>query len=163
MSSEILAASKHGEGEGDQSRRHDLDDRGSYQGGRRTGVNEAGEIRVEISPKTGTMKAWSQLKVVESVSDTATEIHADKARLYADSPGWVISWSGRSTRLPADAAKTAEQAIKQQLRQFEKEHIYDEFKDQVGTSLRYCTLQGPGDLIVAGKAEALLLGGSCSR
>ena len=31
------------------------------------------------------------------------------------------------------AAKTAEQAIKQRLRQFEKEHIYDEFRDQVGS------------------------------
>ena len=50
------------------------------------GVNTSGDVRVEISAKTGAMKAWSRLEVVESVSDTSTEIHLDKARLYADSP-----------------------------------------------------------------------------
>ena len=32
------------------------------------------------------MQAWTQLEVVESVSDTSREIHVDKARLYADNP-----------------------------------------------------------------------------
>jgi N utilization substance protein A len=56
------------------------------------------------------------------------------------------------------AAKTAEQAIKQRLRQFEKEHIYDEFRDQVGNLVTgIVRRKDRGDLVVeVGKAEALL-------
>ena len=58
------------------------------------------------------------------------------------------------------AAKTAEQAIKQRLRQFEKEHIYDEFRDQVGGLVTgIVRRKDRGDLVVeVGKAEALLPG-----
>ena len=80
------------------------------------------------------MQAWSRLEVVESVSDTASEIHLDKARLYAESPqvGDIVEQELDPAYLGRIAARTAEQAIKQRLRQFEKEHIYDEFRDQVG-------------------------------
>ena len=80
------------------------------------------------------MEAWTQLEVVESVADTSREIHLDKARLYAESPqvGDVVERPMDPSYLGRIAAKTAEQAIKQRLRQFEKEHIYDEFRDQVG-------------------------------
>ena len=40
------------------------------------------------------MQAWTQLEVVESVSDTTREIHLDKARLYAENLKWVISLNG---------------------------------------------------------------------
>ena len=80
------------------------------------------------------MQAWSRLEVVESVADTASEIHVDKARLYAENPkvGDFVERELDPAYLGRIAARTAEQAIKQRLRQFEKEHIYDEFRDQVG-------------------------------
>ena len=58
----------------------------------------------------------------------AREIHLDKAGLYASNPvvGDVVEKEMDHQRRRI-AAKTAEQAIKQRLRQFEKEHIYDEF------------------------------------
>ena len=124
------------------------------------GVNTSGDVRVEISAKTGAMKAWSRLEVVESVSDTSTEIHLDKARLYADSPkvGDFVERELDPSYLGRIAAKTAEQAIKQRLRQFEKEHIYDEFRDQVGNLVTgIVRRKDRGDLVVeVGKAEALL-------
>jgi N utilization substance protein A len=124
------------------------------------GINSSGDIRVEINPKTGAMKAWTQLDVVESVGDTAREIHVDKARLYAESPqvGDVVEREMDPSYLGRIAAKTAEQAIKQRLRQFEKEHIYDEFRDQVGNLVMGIVRRKErGDLIVeVGKAEALL-------
>ena len=124
------------------------------------GVNSSGEVRVDISPKTGAMKAWSRLEVVESVSDTFSEIHLDKARLYAESPqlGDFVERELDPAYLGRIAAKTAEQAIKQRLRQFEKEHIYDEFRDQVGNLVTgIVRRKDRGDLVVeVGKAEALL-------
>lgn len=161
MSSEILAVLEYMEKEKGISREDMISTiEGAIKAAAERGVNEAGEIRVEISPKTGAMKAWSQLEVVESVSDTATEIHVDKARLYADSPkvGDCVEREIDPAYLGRIAAKTAEQAIKQRLRQFEKEHIYDEFKDQVGNLVTgVVRRKDRGDLIVeVGKAEAVL-------
>ena len=106
------------------------------------------------------MQAWTRLEVVESVSDTTSEIHLDKARLYADSPqvGDIVERELDPTYLGRIAARTAEQAIKQRLRQFEKEHIYDEFRDQVGGLVTGIVRRKErGDLVVeVGKAEALL-------
>ena len=87
MSSEILAVLEYMEKEKGISR----DDmiatiEGAVKAAAERGVNKRGEIRVEINPKTGAMQAWTRLEVVESVSDTTSEIHLDKARLYADSP-----------------------------------------------------------------------------
>ena len=161
MSSEILAVLEYMEKEKGISR----DDmiatiEGAVKAAAERGVNKQGEVRVEISPKTGAMQAWTRLEVVESVSDTATEIHVDKARLYADSPqvGEFVERELDPAYLGRIAARTAEQAIKQRLRQFEKEHIYDEFRDQVGGLVTGIVRRKErGDLVVeVGKAEALL-------
>ena len=44
------------------------------------GLGAGREIRVEINPRTGALKAWSILNVVDSVSDANTEMHVEKAR-----------------------------------------------------------------------------------
>ena len=124
------------------------------------GAETGPEIRVEISPKTGVLEAWTLLKVVDFVSDAATEIILDKARLYLDDPqiGDTVERELEPAYLGRIAAKTAEQAIKQRLRQFEKEMIYDEFRDQVGNLVTGIVRRRErGDLIVeVGKAEAVL-------
>jgi N utilization substance protein A len=161
MSSEILAVLEYMEKEKGISREDMIATiEGAIKTAAERGVNTSGDVRVEISAKTGAMKAWSRLEVVESVSDTATEIHLDKARLYADSPkvGDFVERELDPSYLGRIAAKTAEQAIKQRLRQFEKEHIYDEFRDQVGNLVTgIVRRKDRGDLVVeVGKAEALL-------
>jgi N utilization substance protein A len=161
MSSEILAVLEYMEKEKGISREDMIATiESAIKTAAERGVNTSGDVRVEISAKTGAMKAWSRLEVVESVSDTATEIHLDKARLYADSPkvGDFVERELDPSYLGRIAAKTAEQAIKQRLRQFEKEHIYDEFRDQVGNLVTgIVRRKDRGDLVVeVGKAEALL-------
>ena len=161
MSSEILAVLEYMEKEKGISR----DDmiatiEGAVKAAAERGVNKQGEVRVEINPKTGSMQAWSRLEVVESVADTASEIHVDKARLYAENPqvGDFVERELDPAYLGRIAARTAEQAIKQRLRHFEKEHIYDEFRDQVGGLVTGIVRRKErGDLVIeVGKAEALL-------
>jgi transcription termination/antitermination protein NusA len=161
MSSEILAVLEYMEKEKGISREDMIATiEGAVKAAAERAINSSGDIRVEISPKTGAMEAWTQLEVVESVADTSREIHLDKARLYAESPqvGDVVERPMDPSYLGRIAAKTAEQAIKQRLRQFEKEHIYDEFRDQVGNLVTGIVRRKErGDLIVeVGKAEALL-------
>ena len=98
------------------------------------GVGSAQEVRVEINPKTGALKAWNALNVVDSVGDSASEIHIEKARQLSPEAeiGGVIEKEIDPAFLGRIAAQTARQAIMQRIRQFEKDRIYDDYKDTVG-------------------------------
>ena len=161
MSSEILAVLEYMEKEKGISREDMIETISSaIKTAALKGAETGPEIRVEISPKTGVLEAWTLLEVVDFVSDAATEIILDKARLYLDDPqiGDTVERQLEPAYLGRIAAKTAEQAIKQRLRQFEKEMIYDEFRDQVGNLVTGIVRRRErGDLIVeVGKAEAVL-------
>src|SRR5882757_5035905 len=126
------------------------------------GVNSGQELKIEINPKNGQLNAWSQLKVVDSVSDPKLQIHVEKAQVFK--PGAVVgdtidkeidpSYLGRI------AAQTARQAIMQRLRAFEKERIYDDFKDSVGDIVSGTVRRRErNDLFIdLGKAEAVMPG-----
>ena len=126
------------------------------------GVNSGQELKIDINPKNGQLNAWSLLKVVDSVSDSKLQIHVEKAQVFK--PGAVIgdtiekevdpSYLGRI------AAQTARQAIMQRLRAFEKERIYDDFKDSVGDIVSGTVRRRErNDLFIdLGKAEAVMPG-----
>lgn len=124
------------------------------------GVGAGQEIRVEINPRTGALKAWSQLNVVDSVSEPSLEIHIEKARQIDPSAeiGQILEKEVDPAYLGRIAAQTARQAIMQRIRQFEKDRIYDDFKDSVGDIVTGTVRRRErGDLIVdLGKAEAVL-------
>lgn len=124
------------------------------------GVGSAQEVRVEINPKTGALKAWNALNVVDSVSDSASEIHIEKARQLSPEAeiGGVIEKEIDPAFLGRIAAQTARQAIMQRIRQFEKDRIYDDYKDTVGDIVTGTVRRRDrGDLVVdLGKAEAIL-------
>jgi len=126
------------------------------------GVNSGQELKIEINPKNGQLKAWSVLKVVDSVSNPKTEIHVEKAQ--AVKPGAVIGEILEKEIDPAYlgriAAQTARQAIMQKLRQFEKDRIYDDFKDMVGNIVTGTVRRKErNDIFIdLGKAEAVLPG-----
>ncbi len=124
------------------------------------GVSAGQDIRVEINPKTGALKAWSILQVVDSVSDASLEIHVEKARaINADAQiGETIEKEVDPAYLGRIAAQTARQAIMQRIRQFEKDRIYDDYKDTVGDIVTGTVRRRErGDLIIdLGKAEAIL-------
>jgi N utilization substance protein A len=126
------------------------------------GVNSGQELRIDINPKNGQLHAWSVLKVVDSVSNPKTEIHLEKAQ--AVKPGAVlgelIDKEIDPSTLGRIAAQTARQAVMQRLRQFEKDRIFDDFKDQVGNIVTGTVRRRErNDLYVdLGKAEAVMPG-----
>ncbi len=124
------------------------------------GVNAGQELKIEIDPKNGKMNAWALLQVVDSVSDPKSEVHIEKARQMdpAAELGGFVEKEIDPAYLGRIAAQTARQAIMQRLRQFEKERIYDDFKDQVGDIVSGIVRRRErGDLFIdLGKAEAIM-------
>lgn len=124
------------------------------------GVSAGQELKIEINSRTGNLSAWSLYKVVDSVSDPKTEIHIEKAQVQKPDAklGDIIQTDLDPAYLGRIAAQTARQAIMQRMRQFEKDRIYDDFKDQVGDIVSGIVRRRErGDLVVdLGKAEAIL-------
>jgi N utilization substance protein A len=124
------------------------------------GVNSGQELRIDINPRNGQLQAWCLLKVVDSVSNPRTELHVEKAQ--ALKPGAVIGEVLEKAIDPSSlgriAAQTARQAVMQRLRQFEKDRIYDDFKDQVGNIVTGTVRRRErNDLFIdLGKAEAVM-------
>ncbi len=161
MSNEILSVLEYMEKEKGISREEMIGTIVSaIRGAAEKGGSADQDLRIEIDPKTGALKAWTKLMVVDSVSDPRVEIHIEKARLYATNPilGEVVEKEIDPAFLGRIAAQTARQSIMQRLRQFEKERIYDDYKDMVGDILSGIVRRRErGDLIVdVGKAEAVL-------
>lgn len=126
------------------------------------GVNSGQELKIEINPRNGQLKAWSVLKVVDSVSNPRTEIHVEKAQAIQPGVqiGEFIDKEIDPSTLGRIAAQTARQAVMQRLRQFEKERIYDDFKDMVGNIVTGTVRRKErNDIFIdLGKAEAILPG-----
>ena len=126
------------------------------------GVNSGQELKIDINPKNGQLHAWSLLKVVDSVSNPRTEIHVEKAQLVKPGAllGEFVEKEIDPSTLGRIAAQTARQAVMQRLRQFEKDRIYDDFKDQVGNIVTGTVRRRErNDLYVdLGKAEAVMPG-----
>ena len=92
---------------------------------------EAGrELRCEIDPKSGEIRAVAKLIVAERVTNKHDEISLAKARdVKPDAQvGEEIELEVTPKNFGRIAAQTAKQAMMQRIRQAEKEMIYDEFK-----------------------------------
>jgi N utilization substance protein A len=126
------------------------------------GVNSGQELKIDINPKNGQLHAWAVVKVVDSVSNPKTEIHVEKAQALKAGAviGDMIEKEIDPSTLGRIAAQTARQAVMQRLRQFEKDRIYDDFKDQVGNIVTGTVRRRErNDLYVdLGKAEAIMPG-----
>jgi N utilization substance protein A len=124
------------------------------------GVNSGQELKIEINPKNGQLKAWAVVKVVDSISNPKTEIHVEKAQAVKPGAqiGELLEKEIDPSTLGRIAAQTARQAVMQRLRQFEKDRIYDDFKDQVGNIVTGTVRRRErNDLFVdLGKAEAVM-------
>ncbi len=97
-------------------------------------VGPARDLRIDINPKTGEIRALANLVVVETVMDVHDEIQLSKARKIKPeiNAGETIEVEVTPRNFGRIAAQTAKQAIMQRIRQVEKEMIYDEFKDRAG-------------------------------
>jgi len=126
------------------------------------GVNSGQELKIDINPKNGQLHAWAVMKVVDSISNPKTEIHIEKAQVIKPGSmlGDMLEKEVDPSTLGRIAAQTARQAVMQRLRQFEKDRIYDDFKDQVGNIVTGTVRRRErNDLYVdLGKAEAIMPG-----
>jgi N utilization substance protein A len=101
----------------------------------RKAVGPARELRVEIDPKSGNIKAVAKLLVVERVHNKHDEISLAEAQKRCK-PDAQLGEEVDAVVTPHDfgriAAQTARQAIMQRIRHAERDMIYDEFKDRAG-------------------------------
>ena len=92
------------------------------------------EVRIDINPKSGAIRAFAKPLVVETVTNPQEEISVAKARLVNKEAqiGEEVEIEVTPRDFGRIAAQTARQAIAQRIRQIEKEMIYEEFKDRAG-------------------------------
>ena len=124
------------------------------------GVSSGQELKIDINPKNGQLHAWAVMKVVDSISNPRTEIHIEKAQTLK--PGVLLGAFLERALDPSTlgriAAPTARPAVMQRLRQFEKDRIYDDFKDQIGNIVTGTVRRRErNDIFIdLGKAEAVM-------
>lgn len=92
------------------------------------------ELRIEINPQNGSIRALAKLIAVEKVEKPHDEIILSKARAVKPDvqPGEELEIEVTPRDFGRIAAQAARQAINQRIRQIEREMIYDEFKDRAG-------------------------------
>lgn len=97
-------------------------------------IGPARELRIDIDPDKGSIKAWAKLLAVETVSNPWEELPLAKARLIKKDAelGDEIDLEVTPKNMGRIAAQTAKQTMLQRLRMAEKENLYDEFKDRTG-------------------------------
>ncbi len=97
-------------------------------------VGPARDLRIDIDPKTGNVRALATLIVAERVTNSHDEIALAKVRRVQPDVevGQEIEWEVTPQNFGRIAAQTARQAIMQKIRQVEKDMIYEEFKDRAG-------------------------------
>jgi N utilization substance protein A len=119
-----------------------------------------GEIEVHYNEEAGEIELFQFKQVVEEVVNPSTEISLKEARALDNE---VQTGDSLGVKLDTDfgriGAQTAKQVIIQKVRDAEREHVYNEFKDRKG-DLISGTVQRmeKGNLYInIGRAEALLL------
>jgi len=97
-------------------------------------IGPARELRIDIDPDKGTIKAFAKLLAVETVSNPWEELPLAKARKIKKGAelGDEIELEVTPNNMGRIAAQTAKQTMLQRLRMAEKENLYEEFKDRTG-------------------------------
>ena len=122
-------------------------------------IHPANDITVRIDPKTGDIRAWAKLEVVDGLPTVDQLIIARAQERFPDAKvGDIVDWEVTPRNFGRIAAQSAKQAIMQQLRKAEKQIVYDEFADRVGQILSGTVRRfEAGSLIITfGKAEGIL-------
>ncbi len=97
-------------------------------------IGPARELRIDVDPEKGTIKAFAKLLVVETVTNAFEELPLAKARKFKKDAviGDEIEIEVTHPNMGRIAAQTAKQTMLQRLRMAEKENLYEEFKDRTG-------------------------------
>ena len=101
--------------------------------GFRKGVHPTNDVIIRMDRKTGAIKVWAKMCVVEVVKENDQISLAEaKTRVPTAEIGDILEWEVTPSDFGRIAAQTAGNAIKQQLRKAEKELVGEEFKEQIG-------------------------------
>jgi N utilization substance protein A len=118
------------------------------------------ELRISVDRKTYDIKAYAQVSVVERVANTSNQIALEAARRLnpAAQLGDVLEIEVPPREFGRIAAQTAKQALLQAIRIVEKNNVYEEYKDKVGTIADGTVRRFErSDVIIdLGKTEAIL-------
>ena len=97
-------------------------------------IGPARELRVQIDPKSGDIKAFAKLIVSEKVANKQEQISLfDARRIRSEAAlGEEVEVEVTPTGFGRIAAQYAKQNLMQHIRRAEKQLIIDEFKDRVG-------------------------------
>ncbi|HLB33563.1 MAG TPA: transcription termination factor NusA [Chthoniobacterales bacterium] len=118
------------------------------------------DVRIDINPKSGQIRAFAKPLVVETVTNPQEEISLVRAKLVQKDA--LIGDEIEVEVTPSDfgriAAQTARQAITQRIRQIEKNMIYEEFKDRAGEIVNGTVRRfDRSDMVIdLGKFEAIM-------
>ncbi|MCX7887651.1 MAG: transcription termination/antitermination protein NusA, partial [Verrucomicrobiae bacterium] len=97
-------------------------------------VGPARDVRIEIDRKSGDIRAFARLQVVENVVNKHDEISLAEARRR--NPNVQLGETIEIEVTPANfgriAAQTAKQAMLQSIRQAERTLVFEEFKGRAG-------------------------------
>jgi N utilization substance protein A len=125
------------------------------------------DIRVDINPRTGQLQAWAIFEVVDSVCDPRNQMHVSRALLIDEKAevGAVIETAIDPAFLGRIVAQTTRQAIMQRIKFFEKEKLYEDFKNRVGDIISGTVRRvDKGNVYIEiGSTEALLPARECIR
>ncbi|MDR2576786.1 MAG: transcription termination factor NusA [Puniceicoccales bacterium] len=98
-------------------------------------INAEQDLEVSINPKTGALRAFTRLRVVDSVGDPNREIHVQKA--WMEDPTLKLGDIFRQEIQPAVlgriAAQAARSAINQSVRNHERTRITTQYERLIGT------------------------------
>ena len=123
-------------------------------------VGPARELRVEIDPKNGDIRAYAKLVVAERVISKHDQISVfDSRRIKADAQvGEELEIEVTPTGFGRIASQYAKQALMQHIRRAEKALIFTEFKDRVGDIISGTVrrFERSDVLVDLGRYEALL-------
>ena len=125
----------------------------------RKSIHPASKLEVKLDRKTGQIRAWAKLTVVEAFPNN-DQITLAKARtVYPDVQiGDEIDWEVTPKNFGRIAASTARQTIIQNLRKAEKEIVKVEYQDKIGEIVNGTVKRMEGGAIIVDllKSEGII-------
>jgi N utilization substance protein A len=132
-------------------------------------VSASRELRIDINPKTGEIRALANLIVVDKVTNPQDEIAETAARrIKSDAKvGDVVEVEVTPKNFGRIAAQTAKQVVMQRIREAERDRVFIDYNDRIGDIISGVVQRteqrdpnrpdGPGAIILEfGKVEAVL-------
>ncbi len=118
-------------------------------------------VEVEVEPNSGEYQIVEVKRVVDEVEDETRDVPLDEA-LKVD-PQAYVGKEYRILRTPENfgriAAQTAKQVILQRIRDYERETVYEEYKDRVGEVMTGVVQRADDKVVIVtlgGQAEAVM-------